>query len=275
MKKILLLLICLFLHVSLAGANLIKDDFLSGDLGVRPVAMGNSYVAVADDVNALFINSAGLMQLEDWSLLTSSGSLYGMGQKSMFAVGVPTDVGNVAVGFVSLTVPDNLRADVSGNVGDSFIYGDRALFVGYAVKPWVEWLSLGLTGKYLIKESGADQVTGLGVDVSALINTEYFNIGGTIMDVTETTIGNDHYPVNYRIGVAIKPIKNVVISSDYLNEEVMYGAEWNLSESLGLMVGYSYENISFGSSLKFSGFVINGAYKAHDLGESLTIEIGF
>lgn len=36
--------------------------------GVRPLAMGNAYVAVADDFNALFYNPAGLARLKDWKL---------------------------------------------------------------------------------------------------------------------------------------------------------------------------------------------------------------
>ena len=36
--------------------------------GLRPLAMGNAYVAVADDYNALFYNPAGLARLDSWSL---------------------------------------------------------------------------------------------------------------------------------------------------------------------------------------------------------------
>ena len=34
--------------------------------GIRPLAMGNAYVAVADDYNALFYNPAGLARLKEW-----------------------------------------------------------------------------------------------------------------------------------------------------------------------------------------------------------------
>ena len=34
--------------------------------GLRPLAMGNAYVAVADDFNAVFYNPAGLARLNDW-----------------------------------------------------------------------------------------------------------------------------------------------------------------------------------------------------------------
>jgi len=35
--------------------------------GLRPLAMGNAYVAVADDFNALFYNPAGLARLQSWN----------------------------------------------------------------------------------------------------------------------------------------------------------------------------------------------------------------
>jgi hypothetical protein len=34
--------------------------------GLRPLAMGNAYVAIADDYNALFYNPAGLARLKEW-----------------------------------------------------------------------------------------------------------------------------------------------------------------------------------------------------------------
>ena len=34
--------------------------------GIRPLAMGNAFVSVADDFNALFYNPAGLARLEEW-----------------------------------------------------------------------------------------------------------------------------------------------------------------------------------------------------------------
>lgn len=38
------------------------------NFGIRPLGMGNAFVAVADDHNALFYNPAGLARLKDWKL---------------------------------------------------------------------------------------------------------------------------------------------------------------------------------------------------------------
>lgn len=41
-------------------------EFRWTHFGIRPLAMGNAYVAVADDYNALFYNPAGLARLKEW-----------------------------------------------------------------------------------------------------------------------------------------------------------------------------------------------------------------
>jgi hypothetical protein len=43
------------------------DELRWTHFGLRPLAMGNAYVAVADDYNALFYNPAGLARLKEWS----------------------------------------------------------------------------------------------------------------------------------------------------------------------------------------------------------------
>lgn len=53
---------CLFGIADSAHAKQLKWT----QYGVRPLAMGNAYVAVADDYNALFYNPAGLARLKEW-----------------------------------------------------------------------------------------------------------------------------------------------------------------------------------------------------------------
>lgn len=55
------------------GTTLLAGQSMASELkwthyGLRPLAMGNAYVAVADDYNALFYNPAGLARLDSWSM---------------------------------------------------------------------------------------------------------------------------------------------------------------------------------------------------------------
>ena len=53
--------------------------------GLRPLGMGNAYVAVADDFNAVFYNPAGLARLNDWYLeIINPGVTFSAGALDFF-----------------------------------------------------------------------------------------------------------------------------------------------------------------------------------------------
>lgn len=57
----------LLLTLLMGSANIAQADELKWThFGLRPLAMGNAFVAVADDYNALFYNPAGLARLKEW-----------------------------------------------------------------------------------------------------------------------------------------------------------------------------------------------------------------
>ena len=47
--------------------------------GVRPVALGGAFVAVADDVNAIFYNPAGLAKIKKQQVQITHTDLFGLG----------------------------------------------------------------------------------------------------------------------------------------------------------------------------------------------------
>ncbi len=50
----------------LSSFNLWGQDYRWTHYGLRPLGMGNAYVAIADDFNALFYNPAGLARIKEW-----------------------------------------------------------------------------------------------------------------------------------------------------------------------------------------------------------------
>ncbi len=54
--------------LSLVGVSGVAqaDEMRWTHFGIRPLAMGNAFVAVADDYNAIFYNPAGLARLKEW-----------------------------------------------------------------------------------------------------------------------------------------------------------------------------------------------------------------
>lgn len=60
-KSVLVSILGLFFSSGLFGQNVKWTHY-----GLRPLAMGNAFVAVADDYNVLFYNPAGLARLKEW-----------------------------------------------------------------------------------------------------------------------------------------------------------------------------------------------------------------
>lgn len=90
-------------------------DFEDLGVGARPIGMGNAYTALADDVNAIYYNPAGLAQLDECQFTSGYGKLYwGL-----------DDGSNLGSGFVGYAHP---------------LYHWGTLGVG--------WLNFGLQGLY-------------------------------------------------------------------------------------------------------------------------------
>lgn len=66
MKKIRITKIFTVATAILFSSQCLAEEIKWTHFGVRPLAMGNAFVAVADDYNALFYNPAGLARLKEW-----------------------------------------------------------------------------------------------------------------------------------------------------------------------------------------------------------------
>ncbi|MFB0527605.1 MAG: tetratricopeptide repeat protein [bacterium] len=75
-------LIKMITGIILVGAILVcvwvtcRADFEDLGVGARPIGMGNAYTALADDVNAIYYNPAGLAQLDECQFTSGYGKLY-------------------------------------------------------------------------------------------------------------------------------------------------------------------------------------------------------
>jgi len=110
--------------------------------GVRPMAMGNAYVAVADDYNALFYNPAGLARLPSWS-----GELINP---------------KVAVSTNTIQTAQNIQKLLVGSAGDT----DKMLDLLQKNTGKSNYFEVGLTPHLVFPGFGI----GLGVDVGANLN---------------------------------------------------------------------------------------------------------
>ncbi|OQY39859.1 MAG: hypothetical protein B6226_00985 [Candidatus Cloacimonetes bacterium 4572_65] len=118
MKKIIISLVAILLSLNLFAGRY-AGDFLSIGGGVRAIAMGGAYSAVADDCNAIYWNTSGIGQIKESKVFAMHAYLYeGLASYDnvAFCQPLPNDA-TIGINWVRLTVDDIPSFDESYLVG--------------------------------------------------------------------------------------------------------------------------------------------------------------
>jgi hypothetical protein len=265
-------------------------EFLKIGVGGRASAMGDAFVAVANDASALYWNPAGLVQFKNDQLLFSHniwvvdinhdfvGAVYHMDEANAFGVA-----------FTSLSMQDmpvTTEFQPYGT-GNYFSFGDIALAVSYSRK-MTDQFSFGGTVRYI--EETLDKLKMRGVMID--LGTYYWTgLGSTRFAVAVSNFGNNlapdgqvvlvgkrsksqwqafSPPTVFRIGFAFEPFENEynkLTASIQLNhpndnsENVGTGLEYSWNNTFYLRGGYKFnvdeQNYSFGAGVYLPVSVAN------------------
>jgi hypothetical protein len=233
--------------------------------GARSAALGNSFVAVADDADAVFFNPAGVSRLGAREVAYTNVSLFFGGIEG-------DDLGQHVVSYVQ---PLGSRLGVGvgyERIGSDLMSENGALLsVGYAVS---RSLSLGVNAKYLFWSVGDipnDPVTGaadplsnesagaVGVDVGVLWETPVpgAQVGVLVKNVNEPNVAKESVPgdsdagalpmdvavgVSYRLaGLSLVTVEwqGRDVTGDEMDSRLVVGGETQLVEGLLVRAGGS------------------------------------
>ncbi|MGE5400796.1 MAG: PorV/PorQ family protein [Ignavibacteriales bacterium] len=293
MKKILIILfICILtfeskaqLFPTLGGqrAGISAAQFLKVGVGGRASSMGDAFVAVANDVSALYWNPAGLIQAPADQVIFSHNEWL-VDIKHDFAGGLYHLSSNDAIG-VALTslhtqdMPVTTETQPFGT-GEYFSYGDIAVAFSYSRK-MTEQFSFGGTVRYI--EETLDKLKMRGVMID--LGTYYWTgIGSSRFAVTVSNFGSNlapdgevilfgareksewqsfSPPTIFRIGFAFEPYQSedqMITTSVQLNhpndnsENVSAGIEYKWKNLFFLRGGYKFnveeQNYSLGAGVR-------------------------
>ena len=110
--------------------------FLRIPVGVRGVAMGSAFVAIADDPSAMFWNPAGIARMENISLFVDHSPWLPGLTFNYFGVVLPIQsFGTVGVNVTALTTAEMLVTTIEDPMGDpnnTFTAGSYAIGFSYA-----------------------------------------------------------------------------------------------------------------------------------------------
>ncbi|MCF7740184.1 MAG: PorV/PorQ family protein [Candidatus Marinimicrobia bacterium] len=216
-------------------------QFLKIEVGPRAAAMGNAFVAVADDATALYWNPAGITKIGYNSVSFNHKEWFaGISHDYGAAVINLPGIGSIGASLTSLSMGEmDVRTEMQPDgTGESFAAGDLAVSGSFA-RDLTDRFSIGFTGKFIRQQIWHMSANSMALDIGTLYKTQFhgMKIGMSIsnfgpnMQLTgrdasfqydpdqEATGNNDNInafmetekwpiPLIFRVGLAMDVINN-------------------------------------------------------------------
>lgn len=192
-------------------------NFLELGVSARAMGMAEAFVAVVDDISAVYYNPAGLTSLYNREFgVTYIDHVVGV-QYGFAALGLPLEsIGGVlGIGVYALTSGsmDETTYSYPTGTGRTFAHNDFAVSLGYG-RYLTDRFSIGFTVRYIGEFIHDYSASGWSADVGTLYDTGFrgFRIGMAITNFgPDMTLINNPFPlpINFRFGGAINLIESV------------------------------------------------------------------
>jgi len=269
MRKLVILLsaVLLITSVSLAQEN----------MGARPIGMGGAFTGLADDVNAIFVNPAGIGYIR--GEMASVSTKISEGKEYTIIGGVEhTSYGSFGIGYVGASSPlEDAGEYVYVDEGNTPVKAiDQTLVLTYArelnefmvVPKFMGRLSLGtnlkLSSLRVASAKGLSQPIGSNVnlDLAAVFKpNDDLSCGVSLKNFMErdTAVEGDGTKpgLSTAFGVSGKLFNKSVIWSA---ESGSLGLEWRPINGLALRMGRDGEYSTAGFGINVNGFGVDYGY---------------
>ena len=241
-------------------------------VGARAAAMGDAYVAVADDASAVYWNPAGIARLsgQTISLNHTSWPADILFDQAAYVFGVKWIPGMFGVNVRALTMSrDKVRTTyLPDGTGETFDAGEWAYGLSYA-RSLTDKFSAGLSINYI--QTGLDDITGssttfdfgtlydIGI-LGAKIGMSIQNIGSEMTFIDESV----KMPVFFRVGGSFSLLQRgesrLLTAAEFTHppdnsEKLNLGAEYAFRDYLflrgGYKMNYDTEGLTAGFGVKF------------------------
>ncbi len=274
------LILALALVASIAHAGVEKVGttsaaFLKLGSGARPAALGEAYVALADDAGGVIYNPAGMSQLLASEVQATHTEWFrGLRFESINAVVSLGDGGMLGTTFNFLSVPTLTRTEQIANTSDpalnfkeigNFTPFDMMGAVSYSRPLWKNILG-GATFKLLSQNIDDRSTFGIGLDLGMIWKTplEGMNFGFAAQNLgTPIKLKREAFelPTLLRTGLGYKPFGEkalflLEVDVPFDNALVVStGAEYNFADRFFPRIGWRFNSIfnpwSAGLGLKY------------------------
>lgn len=207
MRLILTLIFSLLTGVTFAQVQATKyaNEFLAIGVGGRAQGMGNTQIAIANDVSSGYWNPAGLVnQVDTYEGILQHGEFYsGIAKYDYLAFSMKLDstsgLGFSLIRFGIDDIPDTrFLYDANGAINYDnirfFTAADYAFISSYARRiNWLGGLNLGANFKVIYRQAGDfANAWGFGIDLGASLDVRKWRFGAVFRDATGTFTAWSH-----------------------------------------------------------------------------------
>lgn len=270
-----LCVICVLLSavicVHAGGVGTTGAQFLKIGLGARPVAMGGVYAGIADDVNAIYWNPAGLAQVSGKEF--TAQHIVWFQSINYEYIGYAHNLGNLGTAgvMVNYLYMDDLEGyDANENPTGNFKASDLAISLAGGRKI-NDKLSLGCNLKFISQTIDTEKASGFGIDLGGLykvndklkLGLAVQNLGTKIKFVSEA----DPLPLNIKIGAGYK-LNNLILGLD-----VNYPTDNKINFAVGAEYASKLGNISLPLRVGYNTKVTSDLGSLAGLGAGLGIGV--
>jgi long-subunit fatty acid transport protein len=280
-----------------AKVGTVGSNFLKIPIGARGVAMGNAFAALSDDHTAMFWNPAGLVHAKKRTVMAER--INWLADISYDAISFSYPVNSIwTVGFfgTSMNSGDIERTTVEqpNGTGENFSVGNLSTGITLAMN-LTDRFSFGANIKYIREDLDEEISSSYAVDVGTMYDTRWNTVriamsirnfgpeieldggyndydNGTLLDA-QTDFLPYHYPMTFRLGVALDPILTdvqrltVVGELEHPNDNVErlnFGSEYAFREMFFLRGGYTFNHdtmgLSAGVGFKWTALAVDYAF---------------
>lgn len=260
------------------AAGRTQADFLKLPLGAKPAAMGGTFAGIADTVDALYWNPAGLAQLEKHEVALSHLDYVAEIYYDHAAYAQPIGKGVIAGGINYLYTEEEYRDD-NGNKGGTFTDYDALAAVGYACSV-TQGIMCGVAVKAMGMKYDTEEQKGMCVDVGVLANIDdHLGIGAVMQNMgPEVKFAHDDevpLPMTLRLGARYKYWNKLTAGVDtmvaYKGETITsIGSEYKVMQCLPIRAGYrfreggnrlgGFDGVSLGLGLTIKNYTLDYAF---------------
>jgi hypothetical protein len=269
MKKLLIVMVLCYTAYASTGAA-----YLDNGITARSDALGRSFTAMSDDLDAFYYNPAGFGFQKRPCVAAMGTRMNNLYNVYYAGYGMPLGKGYGAVNYLTTgvdSIPETKYE--SGKIidtGNSFSYSARAIFVSYGIglgafskDPELQKMTCGISLKHLSETLFRNHASGMGVDAGFLYRVDdSISVGFSVLNLIEPAVTWDTDSKNkdsvervQKAGVAWRVTPRLVLTSDMTfrkNDSLSgFGLEYLLSDYFSLRGGAMTNTYALGFGLQY------------------------